>query len=484
MRPHRAIWPEANSAEEPGRLLGFAVAALAVGCLTGVVTGAFRLALEVASSLRLALVSWRPEQPGLALAAAIVACGLASATAAALVHRLEPHAEGSGIPRVEAVVEGRVPPGRPAILPIKFAGGVLAIGAGLALGREGPSVQMGGNIGTIVGRVGRRSLHDLRILVAAGAAAGLATAFNAPLAGGVFVLEELVRRFDVRATMATLLASGAGFASARLLLGGSGVEFPMPEPEPPSLSGVPMVLAVGVACGLLGWAYNHLVLASLRWADASRLPRELRAGLIGAAIGAHAFAAPDLVGGGDGLTQSALLAEGSLGAVAGVLLLRIALGVVSYAALTPGGLFAPMLVVGSHLGLVCGLLGRQLVPSWTPESSSLALIGIAAFFTATVRAPVTGLVLATELTGVTNQLPPMLGACAVAMVVATVLRSEPIYDALTSRAARAARQNAAEAPAGHGRESQPGTTERSRPFAAAPNPVPDGRAQREGRQGD
>jgi CIC family chloride channel protein len=252
--------------------------------------------------------------------------------------------------------------------------------------------------------------------------------------------------------MATLLASGAGFASARLLLGGSGVEFPMPVPEAPSLTDMPMVLAVGVACGLLGWVYNHLVLASLTWADTTRIPREVRAGLIGAAIGALAFAAPDLVGGGDGLTQRALLSQGTMVVVAGVLLLRIALGVVSYAALTPGGLFAPMLVVGSHLGLLLGLLGRHLAPSWTPAPSSLALIGIAAFFTATVRAPVTGLVLATELTGVTNQLPPMLGACALAMVVATVLRSEPIYDALTTRAARAARQNAAEAAAGPGRE--------------------------------
>lgn len=431
-------------------MVGFAIAALAVGSLTGVVTGSFRLALEAASSLRIALVEWRPATPDLAAVATVVVCGLASAAAAALVHRIEPHAEGSGIPRVEAVVEGRVPPGRPSILPVKFAGGVLAIGAGLALGREGPSVQMGGNIATIVGRIGRCNLHDVRTLVAAGAAAGLATAFNAPLAGGVFVLEELVRRFDARATMATLLASGAGFASARLLLGGGGVEFGMRAPAAPSLQGVPMVLAVGAACGALGWAYNHLVLASLKWADTSRIPRELRAGLIGAAVGALAFATPGLVGGGDSLTQRALLSEGALPVVAGVLVLRIVLGVASYAALTPGGLFAPMLVVGSHLGLLLGLLGQKLVPDWTPSTSSLALIGIAAFFTATVRAPVTGLVLATELTGVTNQLPPMLGACAVAMVVSTVLRSEPIYDALTTRAARAARQNATEAAAREG----------------------------------
>ncbi|WP_228489206.1 ClC family H(+)/Cl(-) exchange transporter [Raineyella fluvialis] len=373
-------------------------------------------------------------------------CAAATAAAAALVHRVEPHAEGSGIPRVEAVVEGRTRPGSPLILPVKYVGGLLAIGAGLALGREGPSVQMGGNIGIIVSRITRRNSYDLRILVAAGAAAGLATAFNAPIAGGVFVLEELVKRFDPRTTVATLLASGAGFASAQLLLGDSIQLFRTAPLGRPRLEGAPLVLVVGLVAGLVGVAYNALVMASLHRMDASRIPREVRAGIIGAGVGAVGFLAPDLVGGGDLLTQQALLARGSILVVLGVLVARILLGVVSYAAATPGGLFAPMLVVGSHLGLLVGLIGRVTVPQWTPEPAALALIGMAAFFTATVRAPITGLVLATELTGVTDQLPPMLGACALAMLVATLLHSEPIYDALTSRAARAAQQNADERP--------------------------------------
>lgn len=204
------------------------------------------------------------------------------------------------------------------------------------------------------------------------------------------------------------------------------------------------MLVVGLVTGLVGVAYNALVMASLHRVVASRIPREVRAGLIGAGVGVVGFLAPDLVGGGDLLTQHALLAQGCILVVLGVLVARILLGVVSYAAATPGGLFAPMLMVGSHLGLLVGLIGQVVVPQWTPEPAALALIGMAAFFTATVRAPITGLVLATELTGVTDQLPPMLGACAVAMLVATLLRSEPICDALTSRAAWAAQQNAAE----------------------------------------
>ena len=193
----------------------------------------------------------------------------------------------------------------------------------------------------------------------------------------------------------------------------------------------------------------------------------MRAALIGAAVGALAWLAPDVIGGGDNLTQDALLAQGTILAVTGLFALRFVLGVVSYAAATPGGLFAPMLVLGTHLGLLVGLVGTQIAPNQTPEPAALALIGMAAFFTATVRAPVTGLILATEMTGSTTLLPPMLGACAVAMLVANLLRSKPIYDQLTDRAVRASPQNATEERQAH--HSSSGTT---RGHTTRPKPPP------------
>lgn len=445
-RSREILWPETPKGEGPGHLLGFSATAIVVGALTGLVTGTFKKALESVSEGRGALIEWAQHDRFLGLMAVMAVCAAGASLAAALVHRLEPHAEGSGIPRVEAVVAGRIPPGSPLILPIKYLGGLLAIGSGLALGREGPSVQMGGNIAITISRLTRRNSHDLRVLVAAGAAAGLATAFNAPIAGGVFVLEELIRRFDPRTTIATLLAAGSGFYSAKLVLGESGHDFDTALISAPTLAHAPVMLAVGVVAGLVGVAYNWLILSSLNIMDRSRLPCELRAGLIGAGIGCVAYFAPNLVGGGDSLTQHALLHGDSLAlaAVAGILVARIGLGVLSYAAATPGGLFAPMLVLGSYVGLLVGIAGKAVIPQWTPEPTALALIGIAAFFTATVRAPLTGIVLATELTGVTTQLPPMLGACALAMLVATALRSEPIYDALSARSTRAAQRNATE----------------------------------------
>jgi CIC family chloride channel protein len=419
-------------------LIGFVVAAALVGVLTGLSAASFRLLLEQAARLRTSLAAWA-HGSSWGVVIVVVACTAATTVAAALVHRVEPHAEGSGIPRVEAIAEGRTGPGRFRVLPVKYIGGLLAIGAGLALGREGPSVQMGGTAAVIVATLTRRNPTDLRILVAGGAAAGLATAFNAPIAGGVFVLEELIKRFDPRTTVATLVASASGFAAAHLVVQ-SQDEFDMAPLADPRLAESGWVFAIAVVAGVLGVLYNKAVMFGLRRADASRWPKEARAAVTGALVGLLVWVGPDLVGSGNNLTQDALHGHGTLLAVTGVLVLRFALGVISYAAATPGGLFAPMLVIGAEAGLIVGIIGMQVAPHTAPSLPAAALIGMAAFFTATVHAPVTGLILATEMTGNSNELSPMLGACAVAMLVAVALRSRPIYDELTLRAARNAKR--------------------------------------------
>lgn len=431
-------WSQVTEPRDVGALTGLAVLAAVVGGLTGLAAASFRVLLTDLSTRRGHVISWAHHHWWGSLLV-MLAAGAATAAAAALVHRVEPHAEGSGIPRVEAVVEGRAEPGRFRILPVKYLGGLLSMGAGLALGREGPSVQMGGNAGIIVARVARSSRQHLQILVAGGAAAGLATAFSAPIAGGVFVLEELVRRFDPKTTLATLIASAAGFATAHLLIDDSN-DFHTMAFKAPELRQAGWVILVGAACGLLGVIYNALVMRGLYLADTSRIPAEIRAGAIGVAIGAVAWFSPSLVGSGDNLTQDALLGKGTVAVALGILAARILIGVVSYAALTPGGLFAPMLVLGSYTGLTIGLLARHL-DSHAPEAAGLALIGMAAFFTASVRAPVTGIVLASEMTGSVTLLAPTLGACALAMFIAMALRSEPIYDLLTTRSVNNARAN-------------------------------------------
>ncbi|GAB2665508.1 H(+)/Cl(-) exchange transporter ClcA [Gordonia jinhuaensis] len=425
--------PVDNSGEGAESLIGFVLAAAIVGGLTGLVAATFRLLLDDAADWRNSLASWA-HGTWWGLLIVVVVCASCAAIAAAMVRRIEPHAEGSGIPRVEALVAGRTEPSRMRILPVKYAGGLLAIGSGLALGREGPSVQMGGSIAVLVARITRRSRADMQVLAAGGAAAGLATAFNAPIAGGVFVLEELVKRFDPRTTVATLIASASGFAASYPFFH-SHTDFHMEDLHEPHMINAGWVLIVGVVAGLLGVLYNKAIMVGLHTADTSRWPAELRAACVGIVVGITVWSAPELAGAGDNLTQKALLGQGTILAVLGILAFRFLLGVASYAALTPGGLFAPMLVLGADIGLIVGLISHHLAPHSAPDAGALALIGMGAFFTATVQAPVTGLVLAIELTGTTNQLPPMIGGCATALLVAMALRSRPIYDLLTERTA-------------------------------------------------
>jgi CIC family chloride channel protein len=208
----------AKSADAPGSLLALALLALVVGAAAGLLGALFRLALGQADRLRDAAIALAHGQHN-GLLFVILACAAATALAAWLVREFSPHASGSGIPHVEAVLHAELPQAPYRLIPVKFFGGLLAIGAGLALGREGPSVQMGASIAHLVGKVFRRNWPDCRVLFAAGAGAGLATAFNAPMAGAAFVLEELVRRYEPRIAIAALAASATAITVSRVFLG-------------------------------------------------------------------------------------------------------------------------------------------------------------------------------------------------------------------------------------------------------------------------
>ena len=414
-----------------GSLLVLALAAFVVGGASGLLGAGFRLVLERSDRLRGVVIDWAHGKEIVGFALAIGIAAIAAGLAAWLVRRFAPLAKGSGIPHVEAVLHDEQPPATLILIPVKFFGGVLAMGTGLALGREGPTVQMGASIGHFLATAFRRNQDDVKALLAAGAGAGLATAFSAPVAGAVFVLEELVRRFDTRITITTLCASGSAIAVARLLLG-NGPDFQL-EPLPyAGFATVPIFLVMGAIVGLIGVAYNHTLLWAL--ASAERLGRwlsgDMRAAIVGAAVGLLAWFGPGLVGGGDAITQRTLAGADSMLVVCGVFLVRFGLGPVSYAAGTPGGLFAPMLVLGSQSGLVLGTLFCGWFPYLAERPAAFAVVGMAAFFTAVVRAPVTGIVLVTEMTGCFTLLLPMLLACFTAMTVPTLLGDPPIYDSL------------------------------------------------------
>lgn len=419
-----------NANEAAGGLLALVLLAPLVGALSGLVGALFRLALLQADRLRDLMVALSQTLGLAGLPAVVGTCAVAAAVAAWMVRAFAPYASGSGIPHVEAVLHEELPQAPFWLVPVKFFGGLLAIGSGLALGREGPSVQMGASVAHLVGKAFRCSWPDCRVLLAAGAGAGLATAFNAPIAGAVFVLEELVRRFETRIAIAALGASATAIAVARMLLGPAPDFSVAPLSAPDATVGL-LFFGLGAAAGLVAVLYNRTLIATLAAIErAADWPVELRAGLIGAMVGLLAFFVPDLVGGGDNITQRALSGLEPLVLIPLVFMLRLALGALSYAAGTPGGLFAPMLVLGAELGLFFGLLSKLVMPELDLAPQSFAIVGMSAFFTGVVRAPLTGIVLVIEMTAAVSLLLPMLAACFAAMLVPYWLRDPPIYDTL------------------------------------------------------
>jgi chloride channel protein, CIC family len=434
-------------------LVLLALVALIAGAGTGVVDALFRFALEEADAWRNSLLQHARNHAALGFVLVLLGCSAAAALGAFLVRRFSPHAGGSGIPQIEAALNGDLPPAPPRLLPVKFFGGLAAIGSGMALGREGPSVQMGAVVAHLVGNIFCKSSEDLRLLLAAGAGAGLAVAFNAPIAGAVFVLEELVRRFEPRMAIVALGASSTAILISRLFLG-NGPDFqvaiasqaamptgPLPYADEATW---PLYVGLGLAAGFVAALYNRALLgAFLGLRQWTAIPVEAKAAAIGVIVGLICWFAPALAGGGDAITQSLLAGGVAIGTIPLAFAVRFGLGTVSYAARTPGGLFAPMLVLGAQLGLGFGALCAAAFPHLGIEPTAFAVVGMAAFFTGVVQAPVTGIVLVTEMTAAFTTLLPMLAACFAAMLAVHLTRTAPIYDALLSyvvKDARAARQ--------------------------------------------
>jgi CIC family chloride channel protein len=422
--------------------------ALGGGLLTGALAATFRIALAAAEGQHVRLVA--------ALLAASPIGGWCAATALSaavagvagwLVFRVAPETAGSGIPHVEArLADGQAMRWR-RVVPVKFVGGVLSLGAGLSLGREGPTVQMGGAVTDALARWARCDAATVRALLAAGAGAGLAAAFDAPLAGFVFVVEELRQTASVRMVTTGLIATLA----ANLVLVatvGDAPAFAIGNPPTLPVSVLPFAALVGVLAGLLGVAFDHGLLAALEVADRVPAPRWATTAAAGALAGILTVVFVAVIGDGESVTQAILRNDvPSSGWLAAVVPLKLGLTIASYASGAPGGIFAPLLLMGAALG---GLVGQMVAPlvSTVAARPALAMAGMTGLFTAVVRAPITGIVLIEEMTSGQEQLLELTVAALAAYIVATVLRDRPVYEALAARDARLAARTARRIAAG------------------------------------
>ena len=208
----------------------------------------------------------------------------------------------------------------------------------------------------------------------------------------------------------------------------------MPDiPQAPAAA-VWLFFLFGTLIGLLGVFYNRLMLALTAFAgNLKNIPVTMRGAVIGFLVGSITWFVPQWVGGGDDITQSILASKSHVWLLLGIASLRFFVGPISYSAGTPGGLFAPIIALGAIVGSASGALSHSLLPELVPSQLAFAVAGMAAFFTATIRAPLTGIVICLEMTGCYSLFFPMLATCLGAYLIPTLLKDTPIYDAFAKR---------------------------------------------------
>lgn len=404
-----------------------------VGVCAGTVSLLFRVTLSGADTLRNELINWAQRIPLWGWIFPMLFTALGAGVSVALARHVAPETSGSGIPHLEAVLHRFNTLNWKRILPVKFIGGLLAIGSGLALGREGPTVQMGGAVGGAISDWLKVSPRERLTLISAGAGAGLAAAFNAPLSGLIFVLEEVRRDFQPIVFGAVFVAAAIADIVARI---GSG-QFPVfsiPSFPLPPLSSLPIFAILGIFSGFFGVLFNRSLLSGIRLY--AGLPQKFvipAAAITGGLIGLIGWFSPQLLGSGHTLAESTLKGNLLLSAIPLIFFVRFVLTTTSYGSGAPGGIFAPLLVLGALIGLATGQIAHIIVPTIVPIPAVFAVVGMAAYFTAIVRAPLTGIMLIVEMTGNYAQMLPLLVACFCAYAVAEFMKDLPIYEALLER---------------------------------------------------
>jgi CIC family chloride channel protein len=417
---------------ERQRLFGLTIA---IGGVCGLAAVAFHVAIErvAAASVERAMAAGGHAWIGWTLAVP-AAGGLA---AGLLLYYVVPNARGSGIPQVKvayAVQGGRL---RLRDSLGKFAIGVLQIGSGSSLGREGPTVQICAGVATGLGRIAGLSQRNIRRLIPVGAAAGIAAAFNAPIAAVTFTIEEVVGTLDQTLLSGVIVAAALAAAVERTVLGGH-PEFDVPQGYGlESASSLVLYAVLGVAAAGASVAFTESLLGLRRWfAQRRALPRWTHpaiGGLVtgGLAVAAFAlFGTHGITGGGYAVLADALDGKLALDVMLGLGAMKLVATVTSYSSGGAGGIFAPALFVGGMVGGAIGLLDVAVFGHPHSSVAAFALVGMGAVFAGVIRAPITSVLIIVEMTNGYSLILPLMIANMSAYVLARALRPTPIYEAL------------------------------------------------------
>lgn len=416
---------------------GLLFKAVFVGMLTGVIGMLFRVSVDrLVRAREILSLSVQPIAV-LGWLVPTVLSALMVAGTFLIMRRVAPETGGSGIPQIEGYLDGLLPIRWLPVLLIKYLGGLLALGSGMVLGREGPTIQMGGSVGKAVGDCTKTTTEQIRVLVSAGAGAGLTAAFNAPLAGILFVIEEMRPEFQDRISSIRAVTLASIMASVVIrTFQGQGSSMKMSLLAAPPLRSYWAFVVLGVCLGFIGYLFNIFLIRSLDWFSSRRgISFSLTGLYVGAAIGFVGWLYPVLSGGGDGTIFWAFNTEEPGYILFAVFLARFGLTMFSYGSGAPGGIFAPMLALATSFSLAFAQQAHSWfqLPGSLPAPDVLAVAGMGALVAATVRAPLTAVMLTAEMTGNYLLILPLLLTCVTSTVTAHALGGEPIYSVLLER---------------------------------------------------
>ncbi|KQN62973.1 MULTISPECIES: H(+)/Cl(-) exchange transporter ClcA [Rahnella] len=430
------------------------IVAAVVGTVAGLLGVAFEKAVNGVMAMRLSGLSIFSDYWILMWPLTFVVSGLLAMSGYYLVRRFAPEAGGSGIPEIEGALEELRPVRWWRVIPVKFFGGIGTLSAGMVLGREGPTVQMGANVGKMMADIFRlRSAEARHSLLATGAAAGLSAAFNAPLAGILFILEEM--RLQFRYSLISIKAVFIGVIMSSIvfrIFNGDTAVIEVGKLANTSLNTLWLFLVLGMVFGVVGVSFNALIFrtqdmfARIHGGNLRKIL--IIGGVLGGVCGLIGLVQPEAAGGGFALIPLAAAGQYGLMMLLFIFFVRVVTTVLCFASGAPGGIFAPMLALGTLLGTAFGTAALVWFPEYDIQPATFAIAGMGALFAASVRAPLTGIVLVLEMTDNYQLILPMIITCLGATLLAQFLGGKPLYSTILTRTLqRQERENAEKAQA-------------------------------------
>lgn len=401
-----------------------------VGIVSGLIAVLYRFLLSFAEEKLLTVLDYIKGNP-LKITIWFIAL-IAMGVFVNFMNKWEPSASGSGIPQVTGEVKGYLSPSWWRVILAKLIAGTTSVFAGLSLGREGPSVQLGGMAAKGVAKITKADKTTEHRMISCGAGAGMAAAFNAPLAGTMFVLEEIHHTFDKSLLCMSIVAAITADYTSKLFFGQDTVfnydtvNFP--------LRYYWLLILLGIILGICGVLYNVIMSrAQDIYKSINKIPTYIKLPCIFILSGIVGLVLPQVLCGGHSMVEFLMNNHPSVGVMLFLLAAKFLFGAVCFASGAPGGTLYPLCILGTYIGAVFGAVSINALDLSPTLWEEFAVIGMAGFFASIVRAPITGIVLVFELTGNMNNILPIATVSLISYAVANLLGVNPFYEMLLEK---------------------------------------------------